>query len=101
LGKYNPNNLTNLFFIFDTNNNAMLTFNAILKELKDVPVSRLEELYQLVHSMTPKTKHTQSSRKKILSFGGAFSDMSNKDYTEYLNQTKKSRTNLFDRNVDI
>jgi hypothetical protein len=79
----------------------MLTFNAIIKELKDVPVNRLEELYQLVHSMTPKTKQTESLRKKILSFGGAFSDMSNKDYTEYLNQTKKSRTKLFDRNIDL
>ncbi len=92
---------TDLFFIFDTNNNAMLTFNAILKELKDVPVNRLEELYQFVHSMTPSTKQTQTLRKKILSYGGAFSDMSKKDYTEYLNQTKKSRTKLFDRNIDL
>ncbi len=81
--------------------NAMLTFNAILKELKDVPVNRLEELYQLVHSMTPKTKQTETLRKKILSYGGAFGDMSNKDYTDYLNQTKKTRTKLFDRNIDL
>jgi hypothetical protein len=79
----------------------MLTLNAILKELKDVPVNRLEELYQLVHSMTPKTKPTQTLRKKILSFGGAFSDMSNKDYTDYLSHTKKTRTKLFDRNIDL
>ena len=79
----------------------MLTLNTILKEIKDVPVSRLEELYQFVHSLTPKTKQTESLRKKILSFGGAFSDMSNKDYSDYLNQTKKSRTKLFDRNIDL
>ena len=79
----------------------MLTINAILKELKDVPVNRLEELYQLVHSMTPKTKQTQTLRKKILSYGGAFSDMTSKDYADYLNQTKKARTKLFDRNIDI
>ncbi len=79
----------------------MLTINAILKELKDVPVNRLEELYQLVHSMTPKTKQTQTLRKKILSYGGAFSDMTSKDYADYLNQTKKARTKLFDRNIDL
>jgi hypothetical protein len=46
----------------------MLTINAILKEMKDVPVNRLEELYQFVHSLTPATKQTESLRKKILSF---------------------------------
>jgi hypothetical protein len=79
----------------------MLTLNTILKELKDVPVNRLEELYQFVHSLTPKTKQTETLRKKILSFGGAFSDMNSKDYSEFLNQTKKTRTKLFDRNIDL
>jgi hypothetical protein len=79
----------------------MLTLNAILKEIKDVPVSRLEELYQFVHSMTPPAKQTERFRKKILSFGGAFCDMSSKDYSDYLNQTKNARTKLFDRNIEL
>ena len=79
----------------------MPTLNAILKEIRDVPVNRLEELYQFVHSLTPKTKQTETLRKKILSFGGAFSDMSSKDYSDFLNQTKKARTKLFDRNIDL
>jgi len=81
----------------------MLTLNAILKEIKDVPVSRLEELYQFVHSLTPTTKQSVSAglRKKILSFGGAFSEMSSKDYSDFFNQTKKARTKLFDRTIDL
>jgi predicted flavoprotein YhiN len=79
----------------------MLTLNAILKEIKDVPVNRLEELYQFVHSLTPKPKQKESLRKKILSYGGAFSDMSSKDYSDFLNQAKKARTNLFDRKFDL
>lgn len=79
----------------------MLTLNTILKEMKDVPVSRLEELYQFVHTLTPSTKQTETLRKKILSYGGAFSDMSSKDYSDYLNQTKQSRTKLFDCNIDL
>ena len=79
----------------------MLTLNAILKEMKDVPVNRLEELYQFVHSLTPSTKQTGALRKKILSFGGAFSDMSEKDYSDFLNNTKKSRAKLFDRNINL
>lgn len=79
----------------------MLTINAILKELKDVPVNRLEELYQFVHSLTPTTKQKESLRKKIIAFGGAFSDMSEKDYSDFLKQTKKTRTELFVRNFDL
>ena len=69
--------------------------------MKDVPVNRLEELYQFVHSLTPKTKQTDTLRKKILSFGGAFSDMSAKDYSGFVSQTRKTRTKLFDRNIDL
>ncbi len=79
----------------------MPTINTILKELKNVPVNRLEELYQFVHSLTPRTKQTESLRKKIISFGGAFGDMSNKDYSDFLNQTKKTRAKLFDRTIDL
>ncbi len=79
----------------------MLTMNTILKELKDVPIDRLEELYQFVHSLTPTTKQKESLKKKIISFGGAFSDMSSKDYSDFLNQTKKVRTKFLDRNIDL
>ena len=79
----------------------MLTLNTILKEIKDVPVNRLEELYQVVHSMSSSTKKKVSLRKKILSFGGAFSDMSSEDYSDFLDQTKKARAKLFDRSIDL
>jgi len=79
----------------------MLTLKTIMEEMKDVPVDRLEELYQFVHSLTPSTKQTGALRKKILSFGGAFSDMSDKDYSDFLNNTKQSRAKLFDRNIDL
>lgn len=81
----------------------MPTLNAILKEMKNVPVNRLEELYQFVHSLTPKSKQSASGglRKKILSFGGAFSDMSNEDYANLVSETKKTRAKLFDRSIDL
>lgn len=77
-----------------------MTFNAILKELKDIPSDRLEELYQYIHSLNPKKKGSEQLRKKILAFAGAFSEMSKKDYKDFLKQTKKTRTKLFNRNVD-
>jgi hypothetical protein len=79
----------------------MPTLNAVLKEVKEVPANRLDELYEFVHSLTSMPKPTESLRKKILSFAGAFSDMSDEDYSGFLDQTKKTRAKLFDRSFDL
>ncbi|MBS1537254.1 MAG: hypothetical protein JST20_05845 [Bacteroidetes bacterium] len=79
----------------------MLTLNLILKEVKDVPVNRLEELYEFVHSLAQTHNQNDSLRKKILDFGGAFSDMSSKDYADFIYNTKQTRTELFNRNINL
>lgn len=79
----------------------MLTINAILKEIKDVPVNRLEELYQFVNSLTPKAKPTETQRKRIISFGGAFRDMTEKEYVDFIDHTRETRSKLFDRNIGL
>jgi len=79
----------------------MLTINNILKEIKDVPVNRLEELYQFVHSLKPVAKKTNTAKNKILSFSGIFADMDDKNYTDFVNHTKDTRSKLFDRNIEI
>lgn len=79
----------------------MLTINTIIKEMKDVPIDRLEDLYQFVHSLTPEPGKAEDKRMKILSFAGSFSTMSNNDYSDFLSQTKNVRTTLFDRNIEV
>jgi hypothetical protein len=78
----------------------MPTLNTILKELKDVPVSRLEELYQFIHSLKGTVKPTETTRLKILSFEGAFKEMSDEDYADFLEQTQETRKYLFNRGID-
>lgn len=79
----------------------MLTLNTIISEMKDVPVNRLEDLYQFVQSISRRNSKTENLRKRILSFGGAFSDMTDEDYADFLNHTKDSRTTLFDRRIEL
>ena len=62
----------------------MFTFNNILKEIKEIPSNRLDELYEFVHSLNPKVKKSDTMRKKILAFAGIFSDMSDKDYADFM-----------------
>lgn len=79
----------------------MLTINTILEEIKDVPINRLKKLFQYVSTLKSKTLPTESLRKKILSYGGSFKDLNNKDYTDFINYTKKSRAKMFDRKFKL
>lgn len=79
----------------------MPTINTILKELRNVPVNRLEDLYSIIHSLGANTKKSDKRRKKILSFAGAFGDMPEKDYNDFLQHTKDIRDNLFDRDLNL
>jgi hypothetical protein len=79
------------------------TLSHILKEVDTVPVGRLEELYQLIRSLTPSIVSHQSDvrRKKILSFAGTFSDMEEVDYDDFLRKLKQTREKNFNRNIDL
>ena len=77
----------------------MFTINTIIKEINDLPADRLEEVYEFVHSLKSTKKYRGNSRKKILSFAGAFSDMSEKDYADDKKNLKQTRKNLFDSKI--
>lgn len=79
----------------------MPTLNAILNELKNVPVDKLEDLYSIIHSLRTNTKKADNANKEILSFAGSFGDISESDYNDFVKQTKQTRKNLFDRNIDL
>lgn len=79
----------------------MVTLKTIIKEMEEIPVDRLEELYQFVNYLTLSSKQNDKISKKILSFGGAFNDMNDEDYKAYTNYTKESRAKLFNRSIEI
>jgi len=79
----------------------MLKLDSILKEIKNVPEHRLEELQAYIHSLTPKAGRSESQQRKIVSFAGIFNDMSDEDYAAFLDHTVHTRKNLFDRNLGI
>ena len=79
----------------------MLTLNTILKELRNVPVDRLEDLYSIILSLRANKKKSDKKSNKILSFAGSFGDMTDSDYNDFRNQTSDTRNNLFDRDINI
>ncbi len=79
----------------------MPTLNTILKELKNVPIERLEDLYSIIHSLQANKKKSDKRSKKILSFAGTFADMSENYYNDFLGQVKQTRNELFDRDINL
>jgi hypothetical protein len=79
----------------------MLTLDTIFKEIEKVPVNRLSDLYSFINSLKSNRKATKENRSKILSFSGSFSDMSQKDYDDFIKESTKTRNKLFDRNIDL
>lgn len=79
----------------------MLTLNTILEELNDVPVDKLPELHNYINSLKINTKKSGKSRKEILSFAGIFNNMSQNDYDDFVKETKKTRSELFDREINL
>lgn len=79
----------------------MPTLNTILKELKNVPVDKLEDLYSIIHSLRANTKKPDTTNEKILSFAGSFSDMSETDYSDLIKHTRQTRDELVDRKINL
>jgi hypothetical protein len=79
----------------------MPTINSILRELKNVPVDKLEDLYSIIHSLRTNTRKAGRENKEIPSFAGSFADLSKSDYNDFVEHTKQTRENLFDRNINL
>jgi len=79
----------------------MPTLNTILKELKNVPVDKLEDLYSIIHSLRTNTRKVDKVNQQILSFAGSFDDMPESDYNDFVKHTNQTRENLFDRNINL
>jgi hypothetical protein len=79
----------------------MPTINTILEELKNVPVEKLEDLYSIIHSLRTNIKKTDTKSQEILSYAGTFGDMSKSDYGDFVKHTKQTRSELFDRNINL
>ncbi len=78
-----------------------MTIHKIMKEMRDVPANKLEELYQVVRAFNTKAKRNAARRKKIMSFAGAFKDMSEKEFQAFQTDTKRVRSGMFNRKFDL
>lgn len=79
----------------------MTTINTILEELKDVPVDRLEDVHSFIHTLKKNSREVDENREKILTFAGIFTDMNGNDFDDFVNETKRARQDLFNRDSNV
>lgn len=79
----------------------MTMYNAILKELRNMPADRLEDLYAFMQSLQQNAASDIKNREEILSFASCFSDMFDEDFKDFQEQTEQTRRKLFDRTIHL
>lgn len=78
-----------------------ITLNTILEELNYIPADKLGELHVFINTLKSHTEKSEKKRKKILSFAGAFNDMPQNDYDEFVKETRNTRAELFSREIKL
>jgi len=76
-------------------------YQSVLHNLSLIPEEYLAQVNTFLSILKEKTEHKAQNRKEILKLAGAWSDMSEKDFEEFLNIAKKSGSSLFDREVEL
>jgi hypothetical protein len=73
----------------------LITYQAIINEINQIPIDDLPEFYQILHTYQLKHKKAKENSKKILQFAGDWSEFSDRDYLEISTQINITRTELF------
>lgn len=72
----------------------MFTRQSLHKEIDELSAEQLPEVYALVHKLNEERK-IQKIRDKIMSFAGAFSDISKDDFEDIAQHIAGIRAGLF------
>lgn len=74
-------------------------YQSVLGKLSAIPAEYLQQVDDYLAMIQAKAKVDKA--KAIMAFAGAWSDMSEKDFAGYLEETKKVGKELFSRKVEL
>lgn len=76
-------------------------YQSVLHNLSLIPEEYLAQVNTFLTILKEKTEHKAQNRDEILALAGAWSDMSEKDFEEYLKAARESGNSLFSREVEL
>jgi hypothetical protein len=77
--------------------------DVLYQKVNQLPFELQHEVSDFVEFLLRKYHTPQHSnrREKILSFAGAFNEMDEDDYSEFMDDMKQTRENTFNRNIPL
>lgn len=78
-----------------------VTYQAIINEINQIPVVFLQDVYDIVHSYHIQINQKENNRNKILKFAGDWADLSENDFLEIAAEIKRSRSEMFSRDIEL
>jgi hypothetical protein len=72
-------------------------YQSILQKLSTLPVDYLQQVEEFLSQLGEEVQSKEENRQKIMSFAGAWQDMPQEDFDDYLREAKKTGTRLLNR----
>lgn len=76
-------------------------YQSILIRLSTVPESYLQEVDAFLKKLAIEIHEREQNRLKILNLAGAWSDMPEQDFEDYMGEIRNTQTEMFNRNVEL
>jgi len=76
-------------------------YKSVLQKLSLIPVEYLGQVDSFLSALSERARKKKGNKEAIKSFAGAWLDMSDKDFQDYLRAAKETGKELFNREVEL
>lgn len=81
--------------------NTEQAYQSILARLSRIPVSYLQQIDDFLQRFSKEIKQREENRAQILALAGTWKEWQEEDFQDYLQETKRVGTELFNRDVTL
>ncbi len=76
-------------------------YQSILVQLSAVPTDYLQQVDNFLRNLAREIHQKEQNRTEILSLAGAWSEMSDSDFDEYLKVVENTKSEMFSRDIEL
>jgi len=79
----------------------LVTYQTLINEINQIPVSFLQDVYDLLHTYQVQINQKEQNRKKILEYAGDWADLSEQDFLDIKAEIERNRKEMFNKEIDL
>ncbi len=73
-------------------------YQSVLYNLSQIPYAYMHQIKRYLMHLSKEVKRKEANQKAIMALAGAWCDMPDEDFNDFMNETKAARNSLFNRN---